>query len=91
LIAGITARARIKIGNSIGALVLPYEAILEDGWGGATVYKVNEDNTVSVIQVVLGIQNDLVVEVISGELEADMAVVVNPGPHLTDGVLVTLI
>ena len=88
LISGITARAVIKIAFVENALVLPWETILEGENGSAEIYTVNEDNTISIVPVTLGIENDLVVEIRGDGVNEGTPVVVNPGAHLKEGMSV---
>lgn len=88
LIAGITAKANILLNRAENTLVLPYEAILEQPESGNVVYKVNEDNTVTIVPVTLGIENDLMAEVQGEGLQEGDKVIMNPSPTLTEGMTV---
>ena len=88
LISGITARAVIKIATVKDALTLPWETITERDDGSVEVYIVNDDNTVSIVPVTLGIENDLIVEIHSSEINEETPVIINPGSHLEEGMSV---
>jgi len=88
LIAGITARATIYIDSASNTLTVPYEAIGETLEGETVVYVVNEDNTIRIVAVELGLETDLLVEIISAELTEGMQIVLNPSLTLTEGMAV---
>ncbi|MGN0133425.1 MAG: efflux RND transporter periplasmic adaptor subunit [Anaerotignum sp.] len=88
LIAGITAKATIHIAEAKQALTVPYEAVGELEDGSTVVYVVNEDNTIRIVPVELGLETDLYVEIKGGELKEGQTIVLNPSPALTEGVAV---
>lgn len=88
LIAGITAKAIIHIAEAKQALTVPYEAVGELEDGNTVVYVVNEDNTIHIVPVELGLETDLYVEIKGGELKEGQTIVLNPSPALTEGTAV---
>lgn len=88
LIAGITAKATIHIAEAKQALTVPYEAVSELEDGSTVVYVVNEDNTIHIVPVKLGLETDLYVEIKGGELKEGQTIVLNPSPALTEGMAV---
>ncbi|MCI5678512.1 MAG: efflux RND transporter periplasmic adaptor subunit [Bacteroidales bacterium] len=88
LIAGITAKATIHIAEAKQALTVPYEAVGELEDGSTVVYVVNEDNTIHIVPVELGLETDLYVEIKGGELKEGQTIVLNPSPALTEGMAV---
>ncbi len=88
LIAGITAKATIHIAEAKQALIVPYEAVSELEDGSTVVYVVNEDNTIRIVPVKLGLETDLYVEIKGGELKEGQTIVLNPSPALTEGMAV---
>lgn len=85
LIAGVTARATIHIAKAEQALTVPFEAIGELEDGSNVVYVVNEDNTVHIVPVELGLETDLYTEVISDELTEGQTIVLSPSLALEEG------
>ena len=88
LIAGITAKDTIHIAEATQALTVPYEAVSELEDGSTVVYVVNEDNTIHIVPVKLGLETDLYVEIKGGELKEGQTIVLNPSPALTEGMAV---
>lgn len=88
LIAGVTARATIHIAEAAQALTVPFEAIGELEDGSNVVYVVNEDNTIHIVPVELGLETDLYTEVISDELTEGQTIVLSPSLTLTEGMSV---
>ena len=88
LIAGVTARATIHIAEASQALTVPFEAIGELEDGSNVVYVVNEDNTIHIVPVELGLETDLYTEVISDELTEGQTIVLSPSLTLTEGMSV---
>ena len=85
LIAGITAKATIHIAKAAQALTVPYEAVGELEDGSTVVYVVNEDNTIHIVPVKLGLETDLYVEIKDGDLKEGQTIVLNPSLALTEG------
>ena len=88
LIAGITAKATIHIAKAVQALTVPYEAVGELEDGSTVVYVVNEDNTIHIVPVELGLETDLYVEIKDGDLKEGQTIVLNPSLALTEGMAV---
>ncbi len=88
LIAGVTARATIHIAEAEQALTVPFEAIGELEDGSNVIYVVNEDNTIHIVPVELGLETDLYTEVISDELTEGQTIVLSPSLALTEGMSV---
>lgn len=88
LIAGVTARATIHIAKTEQALTVPFEAIGELEDGSNVVYVVNEDNTIHIVPVELGLETDLYTEVKSDELAEGQNIVLSPSLALTEGMSV---
>lgn len=83
LLAGINAKAEIIIQEVRDALSVPLEAIQEHGDGMATVWRVRDDNTLEPVEVQLGLETDLEVQLISDKLHAGDKLVLNPTEDLT--------
>ena len=88
LIAGITAKSTIYIAKAEQALTVPYEAVSELEDGSTVVYVVNEDNTIHIVPVTIGLETDLLIEVLDCELTDGQQVVLNPSLALTEGMTV---
>lgn len=88
LIAGVTARATIHIAEASQALTVPFEAIGELEDGSNVVYVVNEDNTIHIVPVELGLETDLYTEIISDELTEGQTIVLSPSLTLAEGMSV---
>lgn len=85
LIAGITAKATIHIAEAKQALTVPYEAVGELEDGTTVVYVVDENNTIHIVPVELGLETDLYVEIKGGEVKEGQTIVLNPSLALTEG------
>lgn len=88
LIAGVTTRATIHIAEASQALTVPFEAIGELEDGSNVVYVVNEDNTIHIVPVELGLETDLYTEIISDELTEGQTIVLSPSLSLAEGMSV---
>ena len=88
LIAGITAKAKIEIARKEGVMVLPLETVMEKEDGACQVFKVQTDNTLHIVPVILGLETDLEAEVISDELQEGDLVVMAPDPGMTESMSV---
>lgn len=88
LIAGITVTATIHIANAPQAMTVPYEAVLEREDGSYAVYIVNEDNTISIVPVTIGLETDLLIEIADDAITEGQQVVLNPSLTLTEGMTV---
>ena len=87
-IAGINAKAEIIIAEVKDALSVPLEAVQDHGDGTATVWRVKEDKTVEPVEVQLGLENDLEIQLISDTLAVGDQLVLNPAEDLTEGMTV---
>lgn len=83
LIAGITARARIVLGESKDTWVVPMGALLEKE-GGDYLASV-ENNTVKLVPVKTGVESDVDVEVISEALSDGFYYITSPDASMEDG------
>lgn len=88
LIAGIGVKATILIDSAIGALTVPYEAVIEREDGTSAVYVVTEENTIQIVPVTLGLETDLLIEIKGGGIEEGQKVVLNPSLAMTEGATV---
>ena len=91
LIAGITAKAELLIREAKDVFVVPTSALFDDG--EVTYIAIVQDMKVKRIPVTMGVDGDVVVEVIPADgtvLEEGMQVITNPGPHLADGAAVLI-
>lgn len=91
LIAGITAKAKIEIAESLGAFVVPNETVLENLEGVNQIYRVNSENKIEIIPVELGLQNDLEIEIKSDQLAEGDNIILTPDLSMTEGMDVTVI
>jgi len=89
LIAGINAKAEIIMDEVQDAMVVPLEAVEEQGDGTATVMRVKEDNTVETLTVQVGLANDLNVQIISDAIVVGDQLLLNR-EGITDGMTVTV-
>lgn len=74
LIPGVYAEATLALDHKGDALVVPLQAINQDG-EHASVLRVDQNDKIQSCQVVLGIQNANYAEVISGVAEGDQVVI----------------
>lgn len=89
LIAGINAKAEIQIKEAKDVLVVPIEALVDNGDGQKQVYKVGENKIVQAIDVTHGVANDLNVEVQGDGLAAGDQVILSP-QGIIDGMQVSV-
>lgn len=89
LIAGINAKAEIQIKEAKDVLVVPIEALVDNGDGQKQVYKVGENKIVQAIDVTTGVANDLNVEVQGDGLAAGDQVILSP-QGIIDGMQVSV-
>lgn len=85
LISGITARGEIVLNEAKGVLVVPIDSIVEDYESGETFVFLLKENKLEKVQVVLGVEGTVNVEVESGDIKDGDEVIVNPDPTLADG------
>ena len=90
LIAGITAKAEIVIAQANGALVVPLGALIQNPDQTIVVATVTEQNTVHLLPVTVGLENDLEAQIEGEGLSEGMQVIVNPPMTLTEGMPVSV-
>lgn len=88
LIAGITAKARITVDSAKDVWVIPIEAIAENEEGQSQIFKVLADQTLQVVPVTVGVENDLEAAIEGEGLQEGDRIVVSPGADLKAGVKV---
>lgn len=88
LIAGITAKARITVDSAKDVWVVPIEAIAENEEGQSQIFKVLADQTLQVVPVTVGVENDLEAAIEGEGLQEGDRIVVSPGADLKAGVKV---
>lgn len=88
LIAGITAKATIHIAKAEQVITVPYESVSELEDGSTVVYVVNEDSTIHIVPVTVGLETDLLIEIQDSELKEGQQIVLNPSLALTEGMTV---
>lgn len=84
LIPGFDIDVEIQVDSSEGALVVPIEALNFDEDGNAFVFVV-DGGVANQVSVETGIQSDLVIEVLEGELSEGDEVILSPDESLSDG------
>ena len=90
LIAGITANAEIIIAQANGAWVVPLGALIQNPDQTIVVATVTEQNTVHLIPVTVGLENDLEAQIEGEGLSEGMQVIVNPPVDLIEGMPVSI-
>lgn len=89
LIAGINAKAKIHINESIDTLYVPLECIHDDGDGRYSIYRVNEENKIEIIPVELGVENDVNIEIKGEGIDVGNKIIMSPDPTtMTEGTVV---
>ena len=88
LIAGINASAKVDTAIAEDALVIPLEALIDGGDNTYSVFVVKEDKTIQKINVSLGVEDVLEVQIISDEIKEGDQVILNPQTFMTDGMSV---
>ena len=89
LIAGINAKAKIHINESIDTLYVPLECIHDDGDGKYSIYRVNEENKIEIIPVELGVENDVNIEIKGEGIDVGNKIIMSPDPTtMTEGTVV---
>lgn len=84
LIPGFNIDVDIKVDSSEDALVIPIEALNFDEDGNAYVFIV-DDGVAKQVTIETGIQSDLVIEVLKGDLSESDEVILSPNEELSDG------
>lgn len=88
LIAGINASAKVETDTAQNVLVIPLEALVNKADDTYSVFVVKENGTVEELNVLLGVEDVLEVQIISDEIKEGDKVVLNPNTSLTDGMSV---
>ncbi|MBR0597114.1 efflux RND transporter periplasmic adaptor subunit [Sinanaerobacter chloroacetimidivorans] len=89
LIAGVTAKAQIQIEQKEDALTVPIDAIMEDPATGESYVMVVDGTILHKIPVVIGLEGDFNIEILSGDLSSGDQVVLSPTFDMTEGMEVT--
>ncbi|WP_444885401.1 efflux RND transporter periplasmic adaptor subunit [Microbulbifer sp. PSTR4-B] len=84
ILPGMTARVTVKMKESSGDFWIPLAAVQSNSEGKPYVWQINEDQSVSKVQVALGRTNGEAVQITKG-LSAAMKLVAAGGQHLYDG------
>lgn len=91
LIAGINAKAKIHINESIDTLYVPLECVHDDGEGKYSIYRVNEENKIEIIPVELGVENDVNIEIKGEGIDVGNKIIMSPDPTtMTEGTVVSV-
>lgn len=91
LIAGINAKAKIHINESIDTLYVPLECVHDDGEGKYSIYRVNEENKIEIIPVELGVENDVNIEIKGEGIDLGNKIIMSPDPTtMTEGTVVSV-
>ena len=85
LIAGITAKATIITAEEKDVLTVPIEALAETEDGTEVVYTVTDENTIKIVPVTSGADDDINISVKGEGLEDGTRIVLNPSLALTEG------
>ncbi|SMP56062.1 efflux RND transporter periplasmic adaptor subunit [Anoxynatronum buryatiense] len=88
LIAGINASAKVETAVAQNVLVIPFEALIDNGDDTYSIFVLQEDRTIQKLNVSLGVEDVLEVQVICDELKEGDKVVMNPHVSMTDGMSV---
>ncbi|BBM02882.1 efflux RND transporter periplasmic adaptor subunit [Microbulbifer sp. GL-2] len=84
ILPGMTARVNVKLKEATGDFWIPLAAVQTGAGGKPYVWQINEDQSVSKVEVVLGITNGKAVQITDG-LTPVMKLVAAGGQHLYDG------
>ncbi|KGG81230.1 hypothetical protein Y919_01605 [Caloranaerobacter azorensis H53214] len=87
---GFSADVSINTANKKDALVVPYEALYHKKDGSIVVFKVKEGKAVE-IPVLMGVEGDLKVEIISKDLKEGDQIILNPTEKIKDGMKVSIL
>jgi len=85
LIAGVSAKANIKVGEAKGVLALPLDAVMDDQATGESYVFVLEKGKLKKVIVEKGLESDFYVELTSGDLKEGDQLVLSPSVDLADG------
>ncbi|WP_427338075.1 efflux RND transporter periplasmic adaptor subunit [Caloranaerobacter sp. DY30410] len=87
---GFSADVSINTANKKDALVVPYEALYHKKDGSIVVFKVEAGKAVE-IPVLIGVEGDLKVEIISKDLKEGDQIILNPTEKIKDGMDVSIL
>lgn len=90
LMAGINANAKVLVEKAENTTVVPIEALYDNGDDTYSIFKINDDNTVSVIPVETGVESITETEVKSADLKEGDKIVLNPDDSITEGMSVII-
>lgn len=85
LIAGVSAKASIKVGEAKGVLALPLDAVVDDQATGDSYVFVLNKGKLKKVTVQKGLESDFYVELTSGKLKEGDQLVLNPSLDLAEG------
>lgn len=85
LIAGVSAKASIKVDEAKDALALPLDALQNDSTTGESYVFILENNKLKKVTVKNGLESDFYAELVSGDLKEGDQLVLNPSLDLADG------
>ena len=89
LIAGVTAKAEIEIEKKNNVLSVPIDALLEDPTTGDMSVIVLNETVLKKVPVQVGLEGDLHIEIISGDIKEGDLVILNPTFDMEDGMKAT--
>lgn len=89
LIAGVTAKAEIEIEKKDNVLSVPIDALLEDPTTGDMSVIVLNETVLKKVPVQVGLEGDLHIEIISGDIKEGDLVILNPTFDMEDGMKAT--
>lgn len=90
LISGVSARALIIVESRKNVIGVPVDSILEDGAGNYRVVKVDENNTLRLVDVKPGLEGDFYIEIVSGDIKENEMLVLSPDLSMKEGTLVSV-
>lgn len=85
LIAGVTAKANILVGEAKNVLAVPLDAVATDLESGGSYVWVVEKGICKKIPITLGLESDFFAELKDGKLKEGAQLILNPTEALTDG------
>ncbi|WP_324824668.1 efflux RND transporter periplasmic adaptor subunit [Sinanaerobacter sp. ZZT-01] len=85
LIAGVSAKANIKVGEANGVLALPLDAVVDDPLTGESYVFILEKGKLKKIIVEKGLESDFYAELVSGDVKEGDQLVISPSADFADG------
>lgn len=85
LIAGVSAKANIKVGEAKGVLALPLDAVIDDQVTEESYVFTLEKGKLKKVIIEKGLESDFFVELVSGDLKEGDQLVLNPSMDLAEG------